>query len=542
MKKNMALYGIICILVISSSVTISGQSRIQNQTSMDTPGEILTISCTDSYPTLGEPLHIIITLQGTATQQFNETITIRDAFSGFALVAGEMTWISGTTIENQVNITIGKLPRYIIRIPWYPTVVGNHSLSISAGTPQEKTLNISVGFDVEGIIFPSLGCPSILCKSTTHQLSITLSEERLRTDEPAQITQMILQTINGSDTYDLDTPTGEWSTWIDAGPEVIEDEFIITYDIASIPVGFYNLTVRTASTTYFWPHAVQLLNTVPTNYTVVQLTDIHIRKSSNLINEKKELLQLLTSINEVITPQFVILSGDSVDWYNQRTKQNAYADLQEALLYCKIPVFTVPGNHERYANRLLFLYFPYTNLTPYHRFLNPLSDYSIHYGNMNFVFLDSGYDHSRWELPKIWALTPEGSGLTNTQIYLLNTTWGNTMMNQIIMMHHPAVNDKNDTGLGALPNDLPSGNDECIALNRGAFITYCLENNVSLILTGHSHENHVFNFLGKEPDNPTTWPLFIQTDSATLNKQDNGGRIIQIQNNTIIRYDYTPFH
>jgi predicted MPP superfamily phosphohydrolase len=542
MKKNIVLCSIILFIAMSSSGTISAQTMTLNQTHIDIPGEILTISCTDSYPTLGEPVHLIITFEGSATQRFNETIIVRDEFSGFALTAGEMTWISGNTIENHANITIGKLPKYTLRIPWYPTVVGNHTLHVSAAASTEKTLNLSVGFDVEGIISPSLGCPSLICKSDTQQLSITLSEERLQTDEPTQITQVTLQTINGSDSYDIDNSTGELRTWIKAGPEIIEDELIASYNISSIPIGFYNLTVRTPSANYSWPHAVQLLNTLPTNYTVVQLTDIHIGKSSNLINEKKELIQLLSSINDVINPQFVILSGDSVDWYNERAKHNAYADLQDALLHCHVPIFTVPGNHERYTHRLLFLYFPYTNLTPYHRFLNPISDYSIHYGNMNFVFLDSGYDYSRWELPKIWTLTPEGSGLTNTQMYLLNNTWGNTLMNQIIIMHHPAVNDKNDTGLGALPNDLPSGNDECIAFNRGAFITYCLEHNVSLVLTGHSHENHVFNSLGKEPDNPTTWPLFIQTDSATLSKQDNGGRIIQIQNNTITRYDYAPFH
>jgi hypothetical protein len=158
------------------------------------------------------------------------------------------------------------------------------------------------------------------------------------------------------------------------------------------------------------------------------------------------------------------------------------------------------------------------------------------------VFLDSGYEYSRWEIqPKIWNLSPEGSGLTNTQMYLLENTYGSGQMNQMIIMHHPAVSDTNDTGLGALPNDLPSGNNECIALNRGAFITYCLENNVSLVLTGHTHKNHVFTSLGKETTNDTAWPLFIQTDSATLNRQNNGGRIIRIQNSAIVSYEYLPF-
>jgi len=156
--------------------------------------------------------------------------------------------------------------------------------------------------------------------------------------------------------------------------------------------------------------------------------------------------------------------------------------------------------------------------------------------------LDSGYEYSRWEIqPKIWNPTPEGSGLKTTQMYFLENTWGNNQMNQIITMHHPAVNDKNDTAIGALPNDLPSGNDECIAFNRGAFISYCFANNVSLVLTGHTHENHVFTSQGKETGNYSAWPLFIQTDSATMNGQNNGGRVVHIKNSAVLNYEYVPF-
>jgi tRNA(Ile)-lysidine synthase TilS/MesJ len=126
-------------------------------------------------------------------------------------------------------------------------------------------------------------------------------------------------------------------------------------------------------------------------------------------------------------------------------------------------------------------------------------------------------------------------------MYLLEHQWGKNQMNQIIVMHHPAVNDGNDTGLGALPNDLPSGNNECIALHRAAFIDYCLAYNVSVVLTGHTHKNQLFNFLGKEPSNASAWPVFVQTRSATLSGQDNGGRVIRIMNSTVVSYAYAPF-
>jgi predicted MPP superfamily phosphohydrolase len=440
-------------------------------------------------------------------------------------------------------MTIGKLPRYGQKILWYPSVVGNHTFHLTAGASPEKQLTISVGFDVEGIIAPSLGCPSIMSKDNTNQFSITLSEERSITEEPAQITKVTLQSINGTNSYDLENQLEKWCTGVNTGADIVEDDMIVTYDIESIPAGFYNITVTTTTANYTWPHAVQIINTEPAEYTVVQLSDTHIGKYSNFVNKKKELTRLFTYINENIHPDFVILSGDSVDWYNQKSKRNVYADLQEALLHSDSPVYTVPGNHERYANNLLLLYYPFTNLTAYHRLLNPLNDYSLHYGNVNYVFLDSGYDYTRWEIqPQLWNTTPEGSGLSNTQMYLLEHIWGTPQMNQMIIMHHPAVNDVNDTGFGAVPNDLPSGNNECIALNRGTFLTYCFENNVSLVLTGHTHENHVFTSLGKETTNDTAWPLFIQTESATMSRQNNGGRIVHIQNSAVVSYEYVPFH
>jgi len=542
MKKIAIILTLVILLTPAVSIPTSSAGPIIGKTGEATAGEIITLSCSDLYPTLGKPVYLSLTVEGKAVMRFNETVSVTDEFYGLIATAGEMTWLSGNVTVSQIVMNVGKLPRYTKKIAWYPSVVGNHTFHVVAGTFPEKQLSVSVGFDVEGIIAPSLGCPSIIIKNNTNQFAVTISEERNTTEEPAQILQVELLSIDNTTHYDLQNQTTTWRTWITTGTNILEEELIVSYNIDSIPDGFYNISVTTAKENYAWPHAVKIQNTEPSEYTVVQLTDLHIGKYSNFVNKKKELIRLITYLNENIHPDFVILSGDSVDWYNQKSHRNVYADLQEALLSCKIPVFTTPGNHERYGNSLLFLYSPFTNLTAYHRFLSPLSDYSFEYGGVNFVFLDSGYEYSRWEIqPKIWNTTPEGSGLTTTQMYLLENTWGNSQMNQIITMHHPAVNDKNDTAIGALSNDLPSGNDECIAFNRGAFISYCFTNNVSLVLTGHTHENHVFTILGKETDNYSAWPLFVQTDSATMNGQNNGGRIVHIKNSAVLNYEYVPF-
>jgi predicted MPP superfamily phosphohydrolase len=543
MKIIVSLLGIFLLVSPITGITVSDDPTSFKKQESAFHGEIISLSCTDPFPTLGQPVNLVITLRGTSGTRYNETITVTDEFSGFVMTGSDMEWISGTLTISEMTMTIGNLPRYTRKIPWFPSVVGNHTFHVTTGTSPEKQLNVSVGFDVEGIIAPTLGCPTLIFKENTNLFAVTLSEERSITEEPAQISKVTLHTVDGTTSYHLSNHLTEWNTWIKTGVDIVEDDLILSYDIDTIPEGFYNISVITTKNNYSWPHAIKIRTTQPTEYTIVQLSDVHIGKYSNFVNKKKELIRVFTYLNDHIHPDFVIISGDSVDWYNQRCKRNVYLDLQEAILTSHSPVFTVPGNHERYSNSLLFLYFPFTNLTPYHRYLNPLSDYSVQYGNMNFMFLDSGYEYSRWEVqPKIWNQTPEGSGLTNTQMWLLETIWGNHQMNQVIIMHHPAVNDVNDTGFGALPNDLPSGNNECIALNRGAFITFCIANNVSLVLTGHTHENHVFTALGKETENYSAWPLFVQTDSATMKPRNNGGRIIQIKNSTILNYEYHPFH
>ncbi len=530
------------LLLLAFPLSPLSEGVVLKRSQSATPGEIIEVSCSHPYPTLGQPTYLVVTLEGNAGRRFDQPLVVTDEYAGFVSVAGEMKWVSGSLIISQMNITIGRLPRYIKKIPWYPSIVGNHTFSVTSATSGRKQLNVSVGFDVEGIIAPSLGHPSLISKDTQSHLIVTFSEERNRSEEPSEILQLDLEEVNGPSSYRLENQTMTWRTWVNAGPDIVEDEQIVWYEIETIPEGFYNLSISTAKNTYRWPHAVRIRNSEPSEYSIVQLSDIHIGKYSYPVNKKQELIRLFTYINEHIHPDFVILSGDSVDWYNQKSSRNAYLELQEAVMYCNTPVFTVPGNHERYSNSLLFLYFPFTNMTPYHRFLNPLSDYSMVFGGVNFVFLDSGYEYSRWEIqPKIWNQTPEGSGLSTTQMHLLDTLWGVPEKNQILILHHPAVNDVNDTGLGALPNDLPSGNNDCIAQNRGAFISYCLFNNVSLILSGHTHNSNVFTALGKNPENLTAWPLFVQTQSATMNRQNNGGRVIQIKDNTTVSYQFLPF-
>jgi predicted MPP superfamily phosphohydrolase len=541
MKKTVVILTVILMLMPISNISLTQANQINQYTARTTPGDILSFICQTPYPTLSEPAILLITIRGHATEPFNETLVLHDNFQGLVDASGHMAWLTGNITEQQVTITIGKLPTYTKKIMWFPTVVGNHTLSLTAGSSPEQHLTLPVSFDVQGIISPSFGHPSIISQDQTTTTQVTIAEKRVTSAPSTQITQAQIISTEGTTQYPLDNIVSIWRASVPAGTDIVQDELLVTYNTTAIPPGFYDITVQTTKQNYSWQHAMKIQATEPSHYTIVQLTDIHVGKYMDQTNKVKSLTKDITYINENINPDFVIISGDSIDWYNIKSHRNVYLDFKNACLSCNAPIFTVPGNHERYGNSFLFLYTPDTNLTSYHRYLNPLSDYSFHYGNVNYVFLDSGYDYSRWEINKVWNMTPESTGLTNTQMYLLNNIWGESQMNQIITMHHPALYDTNDTGPGTIPNTLPSGNDQSIAFNRGAFIQYCIQNNVSLSLAGHTHENHVFTSFGTPASNASAWPLFIETRSSTLSKQNNGGRIIHIQNSAVIDYDYVPF-
>ena len=504
------------------------------------PGEIIDISFSNQYPTLGEPIEIIVTVQGNPTGfRFSEIIEVSDEYEGIIVKSSEAKWKSGNVTFDPVEIKIGRLHKYMKKIHWYPVVVGNHTLKFKAGSFTVLTRNISVGFATESITYPSIGCPSIISKSQAEEFFVVSSEERAISEDILDILQVELISVDGSSTYELDSQISVFNTWIYVSEDKIEDELISSYDVSSIPCGFYDLSVTTLKETYMWPHAVKIIDEEPDEFNIVHLTDLHIGKRYNIINENKNLEKMIRYINEEIKPDFIIISGDLIDWHNDRSIRNFYDELKEIMQISNSPIFTTPGNHERYGNGVLALYAPFYDMSGYLTYLNPLCDYAFEYGEVNFVFLDSGYDWSRWEIQlRIFNLGPEGSGLTNNQMEILENDLGNSNLNQIITMHHPAVNEIDDAGLGFVRDNHPSGNDECIAFNRVEFIEYCLISNVSLVLSGHTHNNIVLDFLGEDAIDPCAWPMFVQTDSTTLNRVNVGGRVIDIEDGQVINYEY----
>ena len=211
------------------------------------PGEIIDISFSNYYPTLGEPIEIKVIIKVNPTgNQFTETLTVMDEFEGIIVQSSEAQLKTGSVLIDQKEITIGKLPRYTKKITWYPVVVGNHSLHFTLGSYPVNLQNISVGYDFENIIFPSLGCPSLICKDKTDKLTVVISEERYILEDPIEIYRAELQPINDPSIYLLYNQTVQFRTWLYVNEDEVEDNLILSYDTNNIPGGFYNIKLITA--------------------------------------------------------------------------------------------------------------------------------------------------------------------------------------------------------------------------------------------------------------------------------------------------------
>jgi len=176
-----------------------------------------------------------------------------------------------------------------------------------------------------------------------------------------------------------------------------------------------------------------------------------------------------------------------------------------------IPVYTIPGNHD-YRNKLLNPLDIDRELTNYHsvvenRYANSNDNYVITYDELCLFFMNSGPDYL--EDPTDWSKVL-GDGLYESDIqWLENTLDECEAEKKIVLIHHPVINDRNE--FGAMK--------DVIARNRVTFINMCLNNDIEIVLTGHTHRSVVFdseeNIYSNLPINCNYYStLFIQTDDC----------------------------
>jgi predicted MPP superfamily phosphohydrolase len=288
-----------------------------------------------------------------------------------------------------------------------------------------------------------------------------------------------------------------------------------------------------------------------TPFTFVHMTDVHIGYIINPSGMDESIEKFTDTLQDIKrhNPDFILSPGDMVE-YNNPDFFKAYVELLKSI---DITVYNTPGNHDRRD-----LLAQGNDLTNYNAIIKPINgpvevfgdfdDYYFDWGEYRFIGLDSGADYSvEPDIHTPFLSTPEGDGLYPDQIVNLNNDMDPNIP-KIIFMHHPVINIDDDAYLNDMADPVPNncqeygGNDACVAFCRCGFIDYCVNNNVELVLTGHTHKDYVKTVSNDLGIHET---CFIQTRSATKDPDPfnyHGYRVIKINAGEVIPHmsEITP--
>jgi predicted MPP superfamily phosphohydrolase len=258
----------------------------------------------------------------------------------------------------------------------------------------------------------------------------------------------------------------------------------------------------------------------------IHITDTHVLDKIFDWNEvsKKRLRSLLDHICSFENkPAFIVITGDLTEWGGSRISGALNCRAFASRFYEKntsfyadknysIPVFTTTGNHDYCYNR---------NLTNYHRYINSINRYIVQYQDVSLFFMSSG--PSYYEELYNWLENIDGDGLYDDDMdWLENHLEKYNSSIKIVLMHHPAVNERDTNGMMW----------NVLARHRESFVTLCERYSVDVVLAGHTHEEMIFD--GNETLysintslNCSLYPtLFVQTDDC---KQDVHYRNVSIR-------------
>jgi len=331
------------------------------------------------------------------------------------------------------------------------------------------------------------------------------------------------------------------------------------WSITDVPVGYGNneIMVSTWDNNHNRAEETTSVYLDYPDFRFAHITDAHIDSDCKFVWDEdgigiycESVSKFISTLREVNNekPAFIVDTGDCVE-YDNRELFRTYMRTLDQYIDKDIEIYHTAGNHDR---RTVCPPCSSTDLTNYkeivgHRgSVTPLEDgYDDYYFEPDgygyrFIGLESGED---WSV--VDFLTPEGSGLKTDQMNKLKEM--NPITPKIVFMHHPAINNEDDGEHDPVPDNCfeHGGNDQCIAFNRCKFIKYCTDNNVQLVLTGHTHKSY---------DVQVSNTRFIQTPSATKDQQGKwfgpvpidvvifkpGYRMIDIKNGKAHPHPYTP--
>jgi len=254
----------------------------------------------------------------------------------------------------------------------------------------------------------------------------------------------------------------------------------------------------------------------------VHITDTHVMNKVFDRNEvsKKRFRSVLDRVCSFENkPAFIVITGDLTQWGGSRISGALNYRAFASCLYKKdgqfyadtdysIPVYTTPGNHDYCFNR---------NLRNYHRIIYNDDRYVVNYSDVSLFFMDSGPNYYS-DIPILFDW--HGEGLFDCDIDWLENELSNCQStHKIILMHHPAVGEKDDLFIS----------------NREEFVELCETYDVEVVLAGHTHKSRVYDYDLNEytelPLNCSQYPtLYVQSDDC---KEDVHYRNVSVIGNDI---------
>ena len=228
---------------------------------------------------------------------------------------------------------------------------------------------------------------------------------------------------------------------------------VVSVLLPTLPDGGYALRVRTTTQDLVLPKAVFLRRAWPAVLHIAQIADLPPPGRENLMRRFVAEMRLRR-------PDAVLVTGD-INYTGSETNINF---MHAELAALDAPVIMTAGNHEREA---------------WHRYLRVFGarDHRTNFGPLAILSVDSAHGRD--------ALTPSTFRWLSGE---LNRLGGRTA---IVQMHHPIFPP------GSTANSEAGGTGGYLHGYRQAFIDLCRQHKVALVLSGHWHQDAVFDSEGR---------------------------------------------
>ena len=268
------------------------------------------------------------------------------------------------------------------------------------------------------------------------------------------------------------------------------------------------------------------------SFTFAHMTDIHIGSSwvpGHSWHESLSYPRFADGLYEIsrlaVKPDFLLVSGDAVEYARQDWLNDYKSFADSFTAQSGIPVYTVPGNHDRYRSALgsaPCMAFGSEDcqdgLAAYKSAVASETDLNFTHKGVEFIGLDSGADYMS-DLESgdfVGDKGIESAGISSAQLMKLAAS--DMITPKVAFMHSPVYTGGSDecSGEGCSQPVLEDGS---FADNRAGFLNWARDYNLQLVLAGHGHRDEAFNierYQYSDINNASgTYPLFVQTQSAT---------------------------